>query len=141
MKAKDSQKYIIPALATLALVFLLKKSPAKQAQQQISNEIDRSKLSYPLSQYDAWANKLEQAFFDWGTNETSIYEVFRNLKNNNDFLQLKKAFGIRQYTGGILPGILSGKLNLDGFIEQELNSSEQKYINGILASKSITYRV
>lgn len=144
MKAEDIKNLAIPVAVLGGLFFLFRKS-AKQKREdletgQVNREINESRLSFPKSQYAAMATKLEQAFFDIGSDEAAVYNVFRQLKNNDDFLQLKKAYGVRQYTGGLVPGFLSGKLDLDGWIAQELNENEIKYINGILSARSIIYR-
>ena len=96
--------------------------------------------TYPDSQFYAWANRLEQAMFDVGTDEDAIIDVFTAIRNNADFVKLKQAFGVRNYTGGFVPGFLSDDLSLDGWLAQELDSSEINELNSLLARKGITYR-
>ena len=78
--------------------------------------------------------------FDIGTDENAIFEVFGSLRTNGDFIKLKQAFGIREYSGGYLPGFVSPDLGLDGWIQQELDGSEINELNAILQRKGITYR-
>jgi hypothetical protein len=143
MKMTPKQKpYVIGgALALLAFLILRKKDPDRAEATALANEATTAgKKSYADSQYYAWSNRLESTMFDWGTNEDSLYSVFRSLKNNADFIALKEAFGMRTYTGGIVPGFFYGKYSLDQWIEEELNPEEIALVNNILSSKGITYR-
>lgn len=144
MKLTPQQKpYVIGGALVLIIILLFRrKSAAAQEQQALTNESTAAgTATYPSSQYFAWANRLEQAMFDVGTDEDAIISVFGNLKNNADFLALKTAFGVRNYTGGFVPGFLSDDLSLDGWLQQELDSSEIAQLNNILANKGITYRI
>jgi len=107
--------------------------------EQAEAERQGEKLTYPLSQYNTFADKLEQAMFDIGTNETAVYNVFKALKNNLDFIELKKAFGERKYTGGVLPYWAYGSLNLNKWIAEEMSQSEISNINTILNNNGIKY--
>jgi predicted ATP-dependent endonuclease of OLD family len=97
-------------------------------------------LHHDNQPYSEWANRLENAMFDIGTDENAIFEVFGSLRTNGDFIKLKQAFGIREYSGGFLPGFVSPDLGLDGWIQQELDGSEINELNAILQRKGITYR-
>ena len=115
-------------------------------EQQLEQDLDDTKLSYPKTQYNTWANKLETAMFSVGTYEEDIYAIFRMLKNNNDYLQLLKSFGRRKYSGGVLPGIettldFSKGWTLNQWLTEELSTSELRKVNDILRSKGIKYRV
>lgn len=141
MTPKQKPYVIGGALALIAFLILRKKDPDRAEAQALTNEAATGGTpSYPDSQFYAWANRLESTMFDWGTNEDSLYDVFRALKNNADFIALKQAFGMRTYTGGIVPGFFYGKYSLDQWIEEELNPEEIATVNSILASKGITYR-
>lgn len=144
MKLTPKQKpYVIGgALALFAFLLLRKKNPDKEEANALTNEAAAAgNPTYSPSQFYAFANRLEQAMFDIGTDEDSIYSVFRSLNNNADFLALKAAFGIRNYTGGYVPGFLSDDLSLDGWLAQELTSSETAEVNKILSNKGISYRI
>ena len=144
MKLTPKQKpYLIGGALMLILILLFrKKSAAAQEQQALTNESTAAgTTNFPASQFFAWANRLEQAMFDVGTDEDAIVAVFGNLINNADFLALKTAFGVRNYTGGFVPGFLSDDLSLDGWLQQELDNSEIAQLNNILANKGITYRI
>jgi hypothetical protein len=139
---KDMLPYILGGGALLAiyLIFFKRDKAEVMEENALEEEASGGSATYPDSQFYAWANKLEQAMFDLQTNEDSVYDVFRFLRNNNDFVKLKQAFGIRNYTGGWVPGFLSPDLSLDGWIEEELDPDEIDIVNSILQSKGITYR-
>jgi len=118
------------------------QSPEGKESKEIENELktDTSKQTYPLSQYSQFAQKIENAGSDIGTDEDSIFAVFRKIKTNKDLLLLKKAFGTRPYTGDILPYfILRNNLDLQGWLTSELSSSEVTKINTILRNNGVTY--
>jgi len=128
------------AIAVIYFLFFRKKRSEVLEQQALLQEGSSTTPTYPNSQYFAWANRLEQSMFDIGTDEDAIFSVFSYLRNNGDFIKLKQAFGVREYTGGFLPGFLSPDLSLDGWIQEELDSSEIQQLNNILKNKGITYR-
>lgn len=102
-------------------------------------------LSYKPTQYITWADKLEDAtngtnWFD-GTDEEAIYKVIRNLKNNNDWLELNKAYGMRAYYD-VSPEFILGKdTNMVKMLQLELDTTEKEKVNSILKSKGIKYRI
>jgi hypothetical protein len=142
---QKNKPYIIGGLAAVALYFVFfrrKKTPEEQEAGQLETETAQAGTpTYPNSQYFGLANTLEQAMFDLGTDEDSIFFVFNQLQNNADFLKLKQAFGTRQYSGGALPVWFNEDLTLEGWLTQELDSDERQQLNSILASKGITYRI
>lgn len=101
------------------------------------------KLSYAPSQYIAWADKLEDAFeYIWGTDEDAIYSVLRKLKTNNDWLELNRAFGMRNYRDLNSWEFSWGKdVNLLRWFQLELDTAEKNKCNAILKSKGIKYRI
>ncbi len=143
---KANNKNLIPivlggaGILAIYLLFFRRKKSEVLEEQALTQEASGGSTSYPDSQFYAWANRLEQAMFDVGTDEDAIFDIFGSLRNNSDFLKLKQAFGIRNYTGGFVPGFLSDDLSLDGWIAQELDGSEINEINSILSRKGITYR-
>jgi hypothetical protein len=138
----NKQKIVIGSILAVAMLLIFrKKSTAQQEQDALQNESSNAGTpSYPNSQYFAWANQLETAMFDWGTDEAAIFNIFEQLNNNADFLKLKQAFGTRNYSGGIVPFIY-GSYTLDEWFAEELNQTDIATINSILASKGIIYRV
>jgi len=105
------------------------------------------KLSYPPTQYKAWADGIQGAYdpygtFGAGTDEDTIYNILRKLKTNDDWLQLQKVYGVRDYTDYTYnPFGSTSKINLVESLNQELGGSEKNKVNQILKSKNITYRI
>ena len=102
-------------------------------------------LSYKPSQYITWADKIEDSmtanFLDF-TDEEAIYSVMRQLKTNNDWLELAKAYGLRKYYDPLSYDYILGKeVNLIKALQLELDTKEKNKINSILKSKNIRYRV
>jgi hypothetical protein len=142
MRNKNLYKYLLAGGAAYLLYFLFfrKKKAQLLEEQAITTEAGSTSATYPDSQFYAWANRLENAMFDIGTDEDAIVSIISSLRNNADFLKLKQAFGTREYTGGFLPGFVSPDLTLDGWIQQELDGSDINELNTILSRKGITYR-
>ena len=103
------------------------------------------KLTYGPSQYITWADKIEDSFSDYwfdGTNEDQIYSIMRYLKNNNDWLELNKAYGLRTYDDAFSPEYFFGKkANMLTTLQIELDSTEKNKVNKILKSNGIKYRI
>lgn len=53
--------------------------------------------SYYTSQYELWANQLQEAMAGCGTDEDLILEVMGNMRNDADVLKLIAVFGVRYY--------------------------------------------
>ena len=103
----------------------------------------KEKLSYPKTQYKSWADSLEKAWypytFGFGTDEETVYSIIRKLKNNSDWLELQKAYGVRPYYEA---GFKYDDYNLVESINIEDEAGEMRNrINGILSTKKITYRI
>lgn len=106
---------------------------------ELETETKKTGLSYPQSQYAAFANIIETAAFDVGTDEDAIYTVFRNLKNNADYLALTNAWG--KPTRKIYDWGFGYDMTLPQLIRWEMDNKEVAKINSILKSKNIKYRV
>lgn len=97
-------------------------------------------LSYPASMYKSYANTLENAMVGGGTEEKAIYDIFEKLENDLDYLALKRAFGLRDYSRTMWFGSISNQ-SMNEWFDRELDSDEIAEINKILESKNIFYRV
>lgn len=115
------------------------QSEQKVITSELETETKKTGLSYPLSQYAAFANIIETAGFDVGTDEKAIYSVFQNLKSNADYLALTNAWG--KPTRKIYDWGFGYEMTLPQFIRWEMDNSEVSRINNILKSKAIKYRV
>lgn len=139
MKQNNLLMFLVPFV--IGAIVFSKKGRSAQESKQIDKDIKaEGNTTYANSQFIIWANRLEQAMFDVGTDEAAIYNIFNYLKTDGDLLTLIKAFGMRRYSGGFLPAFLNEKLSLVQWIQEELNTSEMKKLNDILKSKGIKYR-
>lgn len=96
--------------------------------------------SFSQAQYNSWANALFIAMDGFGSDENSIYNIFKLLKNNADLLQLIKAFGIREISSGKFNPEPNVKGTLIQCITSELNAYEISKINSILDKSGITFK-
>lgn len=119
--------------------FFNRKKQIENVEDELKEAEKKNKLSYPLSQYDTFANVIETACFDVGTDETAILKTFYKLKNNADYLQLTKAWG--NPTRRIYDWFLPMDFTLPQQLRYELSDYYCTLINNILAKKGITYRV
>lgn len=106
---------------------------------EIEQESKKKPASYADSQYKTFANTIETAGFDLGTDEAAIYSTFRKLKNNTDYLKLLNAWGKPNRT--VYEWGVGRKMTLPQYIRWEMSDTEVKKVNDILKSKGITYRV
>lgn len=92
--------------------------------------------SYVDSQYKLFADTIYSSGFDvlFGTDEDSIYAVFRKMNNDLDVNKLIVAFGTRRIE------FSSQSASLGGFLTSELDEKEREEINKILKAKSIKYK-
>jgi hypothetical protein len=148
------KKYITPEilqtgmiLSGLFLVYrMLRPAGAKEQQQTTTavktdiakEEAKGVQATYNNANYKTLADKLYSAMNTSGTDESAIFSVFQQLKNNIDVLKLIEAYGTRQlYTFGIPTG---GQQNLSQALTDELSSSDIAEINKILFTKGINYK-
>jgi len=71
----------------------------------------------------------------FGTDEKAIYSAFALLKNDADFNKLVVAFGEQRKSFSF------AKADLFGFISDELDDSEIAYLNNLLISKRLSYKL
>ena len=126
--------------------------PSKKLEDQnkkdVKNELDAAKKakpqSYPNSVYAGFASTIAEAIFGAGSDEDAIYDVFKQLKSDTDYLLLIQAWGTptRQVFPDYFVFYSTGKkLTLPAALRYDLDSNEVKKINNILASKGIKYRI
>jgi hypothetical protein len=76
------------------------------------------------------------------TDEEAIFSIMRQLKTNNDWLELMKAYGLRTYYDPTSLTYITGKkINLLTALQLELDTKEKSKVNTILKNKGIRYRV
>ena len=113
----------------------------QQNQEKKDLENQGMKLTYPKSQYKAWADALENEFSGcdpFNKSRHLIFEITDKIKNDLDFLELQTAFNIRKYDQcGWGAGDITA--NLPKAINDELNAAEIEVANNRLKSKGIKY--
>jgi hypothetical protein len=151
MKIKDitknvtTQKVLIYSAVGVGAYFLYKGikkalgfSTAAVAALQEQNEFIKQGMrpSYVDSQYKLFADTIYSAGFDvlFGTDEDSIYAVFRRMNNDLDVNKLIVAFGTRRIEFSTVSS------SLGAFLSSELDEKERGEINKILQAKNIKYR-
>ena len=137
------------------------KSDAEEQQKliQVQIEIDKNKKngvqpSYNDVQFNNLADAAQNAFTNCrlsiipcptylplcqSNSYKEFYPIVEQLKNDADFLQLQKIFGVRTiskqiYCGGDI------RMNLATLVKDQLNNFEIEGLNRILKGNSITYR-
>ena len=153
---KKLRNNIILGVVVVAGVIVTAKLLKKQialwiSKRQENNELNKEiigKGTLPPSQIRDMANGIQKAFMPYesygiGTDEKTIYNIFRLLKNNDDFLLLKKEYGIREYIDYTYnPLGTKYQFNMSQAINFEDEGGEmKKLINNILKVKGITYRI
>ena len=101
------------------------------------NPIPNPNTTKPLA-YSSLADTLFEAMDGYGTDNDSITEVFRSLRNQADFDALEDAFGSRKISSGrgnIFQGDYKGRLI--GALKDELDGEELADLNNLLRSKKI----
>ena len=120
------------------------KEEADAQKNELEKEIKKKPLSYPLSQYKTFANVIEEACNEEGTNEEAIYSTFRKLKSNSDYLALQIAWGnpTRFVTPSWYIFYTTGKnFSIPQLLRNDMSSSEISKVNKILSNNGIKYRV
>jgi hypothetical protein len=106
---------------------------------ELEEEAKANPLTFAKSQYSTFADTIQTAGFDLGTDEQAIYSVFYKLKNNADYLALLAAWGSPTRT--IYDFGIPYKMTLPQFLRWEMRDSEITKINKILSTKKIKYRI
>lgn len=98
--------------------------------------------SWPDSQYAAWASELQKTYSGcdplWQSG-TSTGKIFKQLKNDRDFVKLVNAWGVRTFKGCLWES------NFEGSFYQAISSETmgvtRDALNMQLKANGITYRV
>lgn len=96
------------------------------------------KASYTSDEYKSMANKLYEAMDGWGTDSATIFTIYGKLNNDVDFIKLDQAFGVREATDNLF-GLYAPE-DLEGWIKDDLSTSEITQLNNILKKRGITKR-
>jgi hypothetical protein len=97
------------------------------------------KATYTNSQYKAMADTLYSAMDGYGTDEEPIFNTFKKLKNDVDFVRLDDAFGVREASDNLF-GMLA-PADMRTWLKDDLGEAEIKTLNAKLKSQGITKRI
>jgi hypothetical protein len=108
---------------------------ASAAAAQLDGEILANPLTYELSQYDVFADRLQSSMITLADDEAAIYAVFSKMRNRSDVLQLIKTFGSR---GSWVWNVAGGSLS--NWMALKLSNNEIGRINEILSDSKIDFQ-
>jgi len=112
----------------------------KDTNNDIKNLLKLQKPSYIPAQYGAFSDALFEAMNGLGTDNESLFNVFRKMKNTLDVLLLIQAFGIKDYTDDKVFIFNIKPMNLNQWISAELSSNEIDDLNKLLSSNGIKFQ-
>ena len=115
------------------------QSTANELEQLNKNPSTRQKITN--SQAQGYANSIYGSMQGIGTDEQAIKDIFYHLKNDADFLAVKKAFGTKTVWSGTPFFVGDFRGTFITCLRTELSSYWIGAINKILRDKKIKYRV
>lgn len=115
------------------------QSTANELEKLNKNPSTRQKITD--SQAQGYANSIYASMQGIGTDEQAIKDIFYHLKNDADFLALKKFFGTRTVWSGTPFFVSDVRGTLIPLLRDELSAYWIGLINDILRAKKIKYRV
>lgn len=138
------KKYPALSLGVFALVAILiayyfgsrtgKGRNLSEVESELQTAVLSDPLTYELSEFDSFADRLHTAMSTLMDDESAIYSIFRKMRNRTDVLQLIKSFGKRgSWVWNVGGGTLSSWMSL------KLTSKEIETINDILAGADIDF--
>jgi hypothetical protein len=141
VELSQKQKIALIIGGGVLTAFLLKRiyrAVTNKGQASSINTNEAPPPTRPPGYFNLAADAIEQAVFDVGTDENSIFRVFADLNGNGDFVALFNAYGIRGYFSF---ATLYVNLNLTQTLQEELTRAEITELNNLLAARNITYRI
>jgi len=140
----DHKKVIGLAIAIILLIIIIlvfrkkiqkwiKEAKAKKQEEELvknaENTININNLSYPITQYNSFADRLYEAMRGWGpynTDEQAIYDVLQQLSTGDDYWKVVAVFGIRK------------DMNLVSWLQYELGNKAMEKVRQILNNIGVT---
>lgn len=115
------------------------QSTANELELLNKNPATRQKMSD--SQAKGYANSIYASMGGLGTDEQAIKDIFYHVKNDADFLAIKKAFGTRTVWSGTPFFVSDVRGTMIPLLRNELSAYWIGLINKILIDKKIKYRI
>jgi len=102
---------------------------------QLDKEIKENPLTYELSSYEQWADRVHSAMVNFFDNEQAINSVMSKMRNRSDILQLIKSFGNRKH---LIWNVGNGSMG--SWFSVKLREKDIDSINGILSRNNIDFQ-
>ena len=106
--------------------------------------------TYDDSQFYVFINSLVQAMTGCGTDESAIYQVFRQMRNEADIRRLIQLFGVQYYQPCVWTSPVSYSIwqvndkayggDLATWLSYDLSDSEISNINNVLKGNGLTFQ-
>ncbi len=123
----------VTAYLVLRIVKKLTREPDDSAK-AAKDQVKKTNLTYYEAQYAIWADMIEQAMYEAGTNFETILAIFEKMKTDDDLLMLIIKFDVRKNSWFYIP---TGSGTLAIWLQDDLTTSELAQLNEILKSKNI----
>lgn len=94
------------------------------------------KPSYSDAEYRKMADDLEKAMNGIGTDNAAVFNTFKKLKNDADFIKLDTAFGVRDASDNLF-GLIEGS-DLSGWIHGDLSENQINQLNNQLRNQGLS---
>ncbi len=139
-KELDKTTQMIVVVAVIVVIFMVLRSGKNYIQklgefgdnlgEKAALGVKGVKASFSKSEYNTFANQLENAMAGSGTDENLIFKIFNKMENDLDILNLETAFGLRSSWGS--------NYDLSEWLRGDLGTTDMNKLNQILSGKGIT---
>lgn len=126
-----------------------KKKSEKEREAEYKQFATKEKLSYTASSYENIAKRIYNAYdqnygiynsiFD-SVNEKEIYNAFDSIKNNLDFLELRKVWGRRPIPTAFFRLVVD-PVDLETWLTNALSENERATLRSRLRTKNISIQI
>lgn len=118
-----------------------KKGESSSAKSALQNLMRKGiKPTITEAQAKGFVSQIIASAQDFGTDEAAFYRIFNTLKNDADLYLLISVFGVQEWKGTFTSWFGNESGTLSYLLSYELNSSEIKSINELLAKNGINYK-
>lgn len=115
----------------------VKDAKREKELKDIADDIAPANLSFEEETYKNWADNLHSAMARMGTDEQTIYNIFKKIQTKDDLMMLVVKFGQRLQPHNQFALVTPRPMNLSEFLNDELDESEMNQVNKILSDKGI----
>ena len=134
-------KQVVQAPRNLKEGFGFRDESKESYQEMDKLENAGGKATLTDSQASQIANQIHTALDGYGTDETSIVNAMKKIKNNLDFLKVKNKYDVRVVSSGRFNPEPNYKGNLPGALHSDMSTYWTDLINKNLKANGVTYTV